>query len=120
MRRLILRRSGQSRQLILQLRQLHLQLTFAGTRVPGEDIQDQLRPVDNSGWKFSFQVTQLRRGQVMVEQQQIGPGRGYHALNLLQFATADQRRRIRSRAPLNQRRSNLCTGAAGEFLKLRQ
>ena len=41
--------AGEPRQLILELRQLHLQLAFASPRMACKDVQDQLRPVDDAG-----------------------------------------------------------------------
>ena len=40
--------SGEPRQQIIQLRQLHLQLAFACARVHRENIQDQLRAVNHA------------------------------------------------------------------------
>ena len=37
--------SGQSRQHVFELRQFHLQLAFARSRVAGKDVEDQLRAV---------------------------------------------------------------------------
>ena len=67
-----------------------------------------------------FEIAQLRRRQIVVEQHQVGAGRGDHALNLFQLAAANQRRRIGPWPPLDQRRGDLGAGAARQLFKLRQ
>ena len=52
--------SGQSREQVLQLRQLHLELAFAGAGVAGEDVEDELGAVEDAGVEFAFQVALLR------------------------------------------------------------
>ena len=68
--------AAQPRQHVLQLRQLHLQLAFAGAGVAGKDVQNQLRPVQHAAGQRSLQVAQLRRRKVVVEEHQVGLGGG--------------------------------------------
>ena len=44
-----------------ELRQFHLQLAFAGPRVPGKDVEDELGAIEHAAGKRSFEVAQLRR-----------------------------------------------------------
>ena len=44
----------------MQLRQLHLELAFAGAGVAGEDVEDELGAVKDAGIEFAFQVALLR------------------------------------------------------------
>ena len=52
--------SCQSRQQVLQLRQFHLELAFAGAGVAGEDVEDKLGAVEDAGIQFALQVALLR------------------------------------------------------------
>ena len=110
--------SGQSRQLIFQLRQFDLQLTFAGPRVAGEDVQNQLRPVDDGAGQPRLHVARLGRRQVVVEQHQAGSGGSDRGDDFIELAAAHQRRRIRPAAPLNQDRRDGRAGRTGQLLKL--
>ena len=84
----------QPRQLVLQLRQLHLQHALARPRMARKNVQDQLRPVDHRARQPRFHVARLRRRQVVVEQHQARAGRSHRRHNLIQLAAAHQRRRI--------------------------
>ena len=53
--------TGEARQLVLQLRKLHLQLALTGAGVAGKDVQDQLRPVDHAAGQGVIEVAQLGR-----------------------------------------------------------
>ena len=60
-------RADEPRQQVLQLRQLHLQLAFARSRAPGEDVENQLRPIDDLAADRFLDLPQLRRRQLVVE-----------------------------------------------------
>ncbi len=60
-------RADQPRQQVLQLRELDLQLAFARPRAPREDVEDQLRAVDDLAADRLFDLPQLRRRQLVVE-----------------------------------------------------
>ncbi len=110
--------TGEPRELILKLRQLDLQLALAGAGMTGKDVQDELRPVDDPARQLRLKVPQLRWCQIVIEEYEIGVGRRDDAFNLLQLALPYEGSGIGTRAPLNQGRSHLGTGAAGELLKL--
>jgi hypothetical protein len=84
----------------LQLRQFHLQLAFPGARVPRKNVEDQLGTVDHSPVNDLFDVALLRSRQVVIKEKKVGIHRSGRAGNLLQFARADQRSRIRPVTPL--------------------
>ena len=48
--------SGETRELVLELGEFHLQLAFAGPGVAREDIEDQLRSIDHVARQTSFDV----------------------------------------------------------------
>jgi hypothetical protein len=91
----------QTRQLILKLCQLHLKLALPGPRVTRKDIQNQLRSVDDTTRQLRLQIAQLRRRQIMVEENEIRSGGGDHAFDLLQLSLPNQRCRIGPWPPLN-------------------
>src|SRR5204863_2747637 len=64
-------RSDQPRHQVLELRQLDLQLAFTGPRAPGEDVEDELRPIDDLAIERPFEVAQLRRRQLVVEDDRV-------------------------------------------------
>ena len=66
----------QPRQQVLQLRQLHLQLAFPRARAPGEDVEDELRAIDDLAADRLFDVPQLRRRQLVVEDDDVDVGFG--------------------------------------------
>jgi hypothetical protein len=51
----------QSRLLIIQVRQLHLQSTFACARAPAEDFKNKARAVDDLRIPCLFQIALLHR-----------------------------------------------------------
>ena len=112
--------AGEPRQHVLKLRQLDLQLAFAGARVAGKDVQNELRPVENPAGKLGLEVAQLGRRQVVVEEHQVGLGRGDDPGNLLDFARADQRGRIGMGTALQDLGNDYRAGARDQFAKLGQ
>ena len=63
--------SRQARQQVLQLRQLHLQLSFTGAGVAGEDVEDKLRAIDHPDLELALQVALLRWRQLVVEDDEV-------------------------------------------------
>ena len=59
--------ADQPRQQILQLRQLDLPLPFPRARAPREDVENQLRAIDDFATDPLFNLTKLRRRQLVVE-----------------------------------------------------
>ena len=56
----------------LQLRQLDLQLAFPRPRAPREDVEDELRAIDDLAVERLLEVAQLRRAQLVVEDDDVG------------------------------------------------
>ncbi len=109
---------AQPRQQIVQLRQFHLQLAFPGARAPGENIQDQLGPVQHLHLQRALQIALLRGRQIAVENDDAGLVKMNLALELLHLAGADQSGRIRACAALNLAFGDLGAGAQGQSLQL--
>ncbi len=112
--------AGQPRQHVLKLRQLHLQLAFAGAGMARKDIQNQLRPVQHAARQCGLEIAQLCGREIVVEEHQIGLGGSGHPGNLLHLAGADQSGRIRTRPTLQQLGSHLAAGARHQLAKFRQ
>ena len=64
--------SGEPREKVVELRELHLKLAFAGARAAGEDVQDELRAVQHFAREGFVEVAELGRRQVAVEQNRVG------------------------------------------------
>ena len=107
--------SRQARQQVLQLRQFHLQLAFAGARVAGKDIENELGAVDHSHVERALQVTLLRRRQLVIEDDQVGRTRSDSAFQLFQLSAADEGRRLGSLAPLQEFADDGRSGAGGQL-----
>src|SRR5581483_949104 len=91
---------GEARQQVLKLRQFHLQLAFACAGMGGENVEDQLRSINNANMGEFLDVPLLRCGQVVIEQQYVsGSGRGGRG-NFLQLSLANEGGRIRTVAAL--------------------
>ena len=87
--------TGQAGQHIFILRQFHLRLCMCCLRTPGEDIQNQIRTVQNLHLQLFLDVTQLLGGKFVVEYHQ--PDLIFHHIFLyfLQLAGTDKGHRIR-------------------------
>jgi hypothetical protein len=105
---------------VFQLRQLHLQLALAGSRVAGKNVQNQLRPVQHQTGELAFQIPQLSRAQIVVENHQVRLVCRGNSGDLFDFSGADQGRRIRLAAPLQHLRHDLAASAFHQLAKLHQ
>ncbi len=96
--------------MILKLRELYLELAFAGPGVAGEDVEDELRTIDDVTGEPGFDVTELRGGEVVIEEDEGCVGGGHDFNDLVEFALADKARRVGLLAALNESGGN---GRAG-------
>jgi hypothetical protein len=81
--------SLQPREQVLKLRQFDLHLGFAGASASSEDVENELRPVQNANTDAILKGLTLRRREFVVEDHEIGV-RGAHAVaNLIDFALPD-------------------------------
>jgi len=110
--------SGEPGQHVLELRQFHLQLAFAGPRVTGEDIEDELRAIDTAAVNLAFEVAELRGAELVIEDDDVGIGGGGGSRDLFHFALADERGGIGFVAALQNLTDHFGSGAEGEFVKL--
>ena len=108
------------RQVVLELRELDLELPLGAHGVLGEDVEDQLRPVDDARLQLVLEQALLRRRQLVVDDQDLGARVAVRLLQLVELALADVRPRIRVRAVLDEPGDGLDAGGAAELVQLGQ
>src|SRR5262249_19480528 len=86
--------SGQPRQQIIELRQFHLQLSFPAARMPRENVENELRPIDDAACGGRFDIALLHGREITVEDDQRSTVRRGLRSNLIEFAAPDECRRI--------------------------
>ena len=90
----------QARQGVFQLGQLDLQAGLGGAGARGEDVEDQLAAVEDFDLGRFFQVANLRRRQIVVEDDHVGVRGLDLRLEFCDFALADVAGRIDFQTPL--------------------
>jgi len=85
--------------------------------VAGEDVEDELRAVEYAAGQCGLEVAKLRWRQIVIEENEIGFGGGSDAGDLFDFSGANQRRRIRLWAALQNLGDDLAAGAQEQFAK---
>ncbi len=113
-----LARSDEPRQEILQLRELDLQLPFPRARAAREDVEDELRAVDDLAAERLLEIAQLRRAQLVVEDDDVDAQFVARRGQRLHFAAAEERRRVGPRALLQHAQDDGRAGGRGEAGKL--
>ena len=56
---------------VFELRELDLQLALPCSGAAGEDVEDQLRPIDTFRSSACFEIAQLRRAELVVENDEV-------------------------------------------------
>jgi succinyl-diaminopimelate desuccinylase len=106
------------RQVVLELRELDLELSLGAHRVLGEDVENQLSPVDDPGLECVLERSLLRRAELVVDEEHLGGGIAVRLLQLLELPLADVRAGIGLAAVLDDLRDGLDAGRPGELLEL--
>ena len=94
-----------------------MQLAFTGAGVAGEDIENELRAVDDAHVDDLFQVALLGGGEVMIEQKKIGRDRSCGPGNFFQFTFADERGGVGFVSVLQEVADDLSPGAVRQGAK---
>ncbi len=68
----VLPHAAHPRQVVLQLRELDLQLPLGAHGMLGEDVEDQLRAVDHAGVESVLERALLGRVELVVDEQHVG------------------------------------------------
>jgi hypothetical protein len=109
---------GQARQHVLELRQLDLQLAFEAAGAGGEDVEDQLAPVEHLGVQTLGQRPLLAGAEILVDEHDARARRLHGLLELLDLALPDVRGRRDLTDVLRERRDRLDAGGASQPLEL--
>ena len=97
----VLPHAAHPRQVVLELGQLDLELALGAPRVLGEDVEDQLRAIDDASAERVLERSLLRRAELVVGEQHLGGRAGVRLLQLRELPLAHERARIRVRAMLD-------------------
>ena len=104
----------------LQLRQLDLELPFFRPRASGEDIQDQLRAIQDFAVYRFLDVAKLCRAQLVVEDHDVRPHFVARHRQAFELSAPEKCRRVRLRALLHDAKHHIRTGGrsqAGQFIE---
>ena len=114
----VLPHAAHAREVVLELRELDLQLALGAPCVLGEDVEDQLGAVDDSRLQSVLERTLLGRSELVVREEHLGGMGAELLLQLGELALADERPRIRVGAMLHERADRRNTGRPGELGEL--
>src|SRR6185312_2428493 len=89
-----------ARQVVLELRELDLELSLGTHGVLGEDVEDELRAVDDASLQRVLERALLGRAQLLVDDEHLRGGGAVGLLQLFELPFADERARVRMRAVL--------------------
>ena len=107
-----------AREVVLELRELDLELALGAHRVLGEDVEDQLRPVDDARGQRVLELALLRRREIVVHQQRLGARLAERARELGKLPLADIGPLIGPGALLHDLAHRLHAGGSRKLAKL--
>src|SRR6266487_306526 len=116
----VLPQAAHAREVVLELRELDLELALRAHGMLGEDVEDQLRPVDDPCLEGVLERSLLHRAELAVDEEHLGLGRGIGLLQLRELAFTHVATRVGLRAVLGQRLDGLDTRGARELFQLGQ
>jgi succinyl-diaminopimelate desuccinylase len=93
--------AAHAREVVLELRELDLELALRAPRMLGEDVEDELRPVDDARAELVLQRALLRGSELVVGEEHLRGGRRIRRLQLPELPLADERARVRATAMLD-------------------
>src|SRR5207247_11125541 len=86
----VLPEPAHARQVVLELRELDLELALGADGVLREDVEDQLRAVDDACLERVLEGTLLDGAELVVDEQHLRPGAWIDLLQLGELALADE------------------------------
>ena len=110
--------AAHARQVVLELRELDLELALGARRVLREDVEDQLRPVDHARARARSRGSAAGRVELVVDEQGLGVRRPERVLQLLELPLADVGALGGPCAVLHELADRLDAGGARELLDL--
>jgi hypothetical protein len=114
----VLPHAPHARQVVLELRELDLELALGAPGVLGEDVEDQLRPVDDPRGERVLELALLSRGEVVVDEERLGTRLLERARELGQLPLADVGPLIRPGALLEDLADRLHARGPRQLAKL--
>src|SRR5262249_26323798 len=108
----VLPQAAHPRQVVLELGALHLELSLGRHRMLREDVEDQLRPVDDPRRERVLEEALLDGIELVVDEQALGAGGAEAILQLLELALADVGAACRARPVLHDAADRLDAGRA--------
>ena len=105
-------------EVVLELRQLDLELPLGRVGVVGEDVEDHRGPVDHRNAQLLLQVPLLARRELVVEGDQVGVGGGDLPLQLGELSPAQVAVRVGLGAGLGHLPRRRHPGGAQQLLQL--
>jgi hypothetical protein len=114
----VLPHAAHAREVVLELRQLDLELSLGAVRVLREDVEDQLGAVDDPRLQLVLELSLLGRAQLVVDEQRLRAHGLVRLLELDELALADEGPGVRPRSMLDQRSHRLHTGGPCELCDL--
>ena len=114
----VLPHAAHAREVVLELGELDLQLSLGARRVLGEDVEDQLRPVDDARVERVLEEPLLRGIELVVDDHALGSLLAEALLQLLELALADVGALRRPGAMLHDFADRLDACGAGKLLDL--
>ena len=116
----VLPHPAHARQVVLELGQLDLQLSFRADRMLREDVEDQLSAIDDARLQRVLERALLCRLELAVHEQHLCAGATVVAFELLELALPDVRTALGSRTVLDELADRLDEGGVRELSQLRQ
>ena len=93
--------AAHAREVVLELCELDLKLPLGGDGVLREDVEDQLRPVDDACGKGVLERALLYGRELVVDEEHLRPVVAVRRLELLELAFPDVPARVGARPPLD-------------------
>ena len=109
-----------AREVVLELCELDLELALGTSCVLGEDVEDQLRAIDDARAEGVLQAALLPGVELVVDDQRFGVGVLHEPLQLLELALTHVGPRIGSLTSLHELADRRDAGGAQEFAQLAQ
>ena len=116
----VLPHPAHSREVVVELRELDLELSLGADGVLGEDVEDQLGAVDDPRLERVLERPLLRRAQLVVDDQHFCPGLSVCLLQLVELPFADVGARIGHPPVLDDLADRLDERRPRELLELGQ
>ena len=114
----VLPHASHPRKVVLELRELDLELALRRSRMLGEDVEYQLRPIDDAQLERVLEAPLLARIEVVVHHEGLRPGLRHRGLQLLEAALAEVGARVGSGPTLHDLADGLDAGRAHQLAYL--